>query len=179
MNTYIAIPKATEWQTITYHPKPFYVDYCGGGDKYLKEKETEGYTVEVVKEDIGYRLRKGIRVKLIPPSDLTEFYIEPLATMHKSFFNKLSEVLHTVYPWIKNRRIKNMTFRSDIHSIVADWYWDTIGQTWKKYTPTEWCELLNGMLTYIEENKLKNVEEIQFFIGNANKYLNRFIKKGD
>jgi len=176
MSILIQIPEATEWQTITYHPKPFYVDYCGNGDKYLKEKETEGYTVEVVKEDIGYRLRKGIRVKLVPPPDLTEYYVEPLATMHKSFFNKLSEVLHAVYPWGKNRRIKNMTFRSDLHSIVADWYWDTIGQTWKNYIPTEWCELLNGMLIYIEENKLKNTEEIPFFIDKAIVYLNQFSK---
>jgi len=70
-----------------------------------------------------------------------------------------------------------MVFRSDIHSIVANWYWDTVGQTWKNYTPQEWCELLNAMLTYIEENKLKKIEEIPFFKNKVNTYLNQFIKK--
>jgi hypothetical protein len=160
----VPIPTETEWQEIRYHPKDIITRIKWGDDKSW-EKEIPGCKIEHIPEDLGFMkyLTNDIKVRIIYPEDAEEMYVEPLAKMHNAFWDCVSEVIYSVYPFPASHCSKNAwKLGGRIHGILARIYWDNLD--YKKHTPQSWANTLNNMLTFIENNKIKKEEQLETII---------------
>lgn len=144
-------PKEKDWREIWYQPQPFVVTLEHyGSDKYWLER---GYTIRVLsKEDHGMfnGLVRGVTVELTPPEG-KEMYVEPLATIHKAFWEKMAEVQWDMYD---GSRKPDFAKRQALHEAVIHIYWELLD--YKDYTPDSFVGQLNTFLRILQENCLKN-----------------------
>ena len=156
MVNFIPLPDEKEWRTITYHPATFHTrmrDYhvleywqsVYGPNTRVEWNEEQD---RIEKENFMGHLRADYPIIVIPDPDCVESYCEPLATMHKQFFDAASNLIYTLYPFGKGlRRSPKEKWRSPVHSALAKVYWDTT--QWAKYTPDSWCSQLNDWLNWV------------------------------
>lgn len=136
----------TEWETITYHPKPFITWFkYPNSHKYYEER---GCTFEIIplKKNFMSHLVQGVKVRVIWPEDHTESYKEPLAAYHKQFWDFISEIHYDTYPYSRNKRTKahRLFFMGyDISHFLGLYYWALNPEDFK---PKEWVEHLNKVL---------------------------------
>lgn len=154
----ISLPIEKVWREITYHPQPFTTIMKHPDEaKYWKE---EGCTFKTIPVDWGIfkGCSPGVRVEISWPETYTETYVEPLATIHKEFWNVMSEVVWDCYPF-KTRRFKYGTM---VHGLVAYVYWEA---DWKSYTPDEWADYLNRIVKLVREEIIKKDADLEGFEG--------------
>lgn len=162
----VPIPKETEWKEIWYHPKDIITRIGWGGDKAW-EQEIPSCKIEVIPEDLGFmkNLIYDIKVRIIYPEGAQEMYVEPLVKMHNVFWDCVSEVIYGVYPFPAFRCSKKpWILGGKISRIFASIYWDDLD--YKKYTPQEWANTLNNMLEFVENNKIKKEDQVDWIKEN-------------
>jgi hypothetical protein len=97
----IPLPSEKDWRVITYRPQPLYTrtsDYRAL--EYWQSVYGPNTSIEVnVEQDrlerdnfMGH-LRSGIPIIVTPDPDKIECYAEPLATIHKQFWDAASAVV--------------------------------------------------------------------------------------
>lgn len=148
-----------EWEEITYSPQPIITTIKHADEAtYWEEK---GWTVEVAPEEVTkpalpmYPFRAAsVRVKVSPPEDLIESYVEPLATYHKTFFDALADTTWVMYPFHteNGNRSPKHRFHMEIFDAIIEQYWEA---KWESFTPYEWVGALNGILRYVQDNPFK------------------------
>jgi hypothetical protein len=165
MKTRLDIPIESTWTKITYHPLPIItqLEHEDSADGW--RKTIPNCTIEVFddhrKEPFAGHLTRGITVKVIYPEDHTETYAEPLARIHKEYWNVVSNVIYDKYQALgtKNKfSMRMLGIRSLVHSLLARVYWDVIGPLYESYTPIEWAEQLNVFLDLVDKIKIRTTQ---------------------
>ena len=157
----IPIPEQKEWIDIYYHPEPIITIMKGyEEDKYWKE-QIPGCKIEAVPDErSGFlmNLSSGVKIKVIYPDDWKEHYVEPLATIHTQFWMyAMSELIYGIYPFPSHNNKKKFHIGGKVNKIVSDFYWDnSVGDSYKKYTPETWVNFLNKIMDYVENNPVKD-----------------------
>ena len=143
-------PKEDKWEEIWYQPQPFVtiLEYPES-EKYWRNL---GYDIEVVpKEEKPHafsHLVRGVKVKLIPPNK-KEMYVEPLARIHKTFWELVAEVEWEMYDGFRK---PDFARRAMVASLLCDFYW---ASSYSDYTPKSWVSRLNSALAIFQDNYLK------------------------
>lgn len=137
-----------KWDIVEYNPAPLEIS-----EKNIVywEKQYSGCKIEYpVKPKLN---NFGERVVIFHfPEDLLWENILPLGKIFSDFSNELDKILWEIYPYNKNNISK---FRKGTlaNGAIFDLYYDKIEP--KKYTPKEFCVLLNKILSFTKDNILE------------------------
>lgn len=171
--TRLSPPEEKEWRRIHYTPKEHLKwVHDGEWEKEFERDINEGYTFyslyprsehyKRIMRDWWGGKHTGKVISTIccikaPKNGKKESWVEPLATIHKAFWNCLSTVLHNVYPNTSKAMMKRC---KPIHTAVAELYWRDLKNEWKRGTPEDWTEKLNKILEWLEadENRATSLD---------------------